>query len=230
MQNSESKVKKNKHFSKRKAVKESNKKKNKESDSKLINSLEKHLKKDGMEKPNLEMRVKNDENINCNRLFPLNSMKGVYNKFNVLLNLSNFSFCEKDFFHDLLHCNSNSSNPVKYKTEVCKFWEINKCCKFNKTCLFAHGSDEIRKKTSNSINNYKTKRCAQFFDNGFCTYGSRCQFLHEIFIFSYKVAIELLVLNYFSINPIEFETFPKRPRLKIFENITKVIKSKKIVK
>ena len=66
MQNSESKVKKNKHFSKRKAVKESNKKKNKESDSKLINSLEKHLKKDGMEKPNLEMRVKNDENINCN--------------------------------------------------------------------------------------------------------------------------------------------------------------------
>jgi len=26
---------------------------------------------------------------------------------------------------------------------------------------------------------YKTKKCRSFFENGFCPYGSRCQFLHS---------------------------------------------------
>ena len=27
--------------------------------------------------------------------------------------------------------------------------------------------------------NYKTKKCIQFYENGYCPYGSRCQFLHK---------------------------------------------------
>jgi hypothetical protein len=38
--------------------------------------------------------------------------------------------------------------------------------------------DEIKLKTN--INpNYKTKKCIQFYENGYCPYGIRCQFLHK---------------------------------------------------
>lgn len=93
--------------------------------------------------------------------------------------------------------NSKKSNDfkLKYKTEKCKFWELYKECKYgdnvSKTlitllsslllllqCAFAHGLEEIKLKTN--INpNYKTKKCIQFYENGYCPYGIRCQFLHK---------------------------------------------------
>ena len=32
-----------------------------------------------------------------------------------------------------------------YKTQLCKFWEKEGKCKFNKNCSYAHGDHELRK-------------------------------------------------------------------------------------
>jgi len=65
----------------------------------------------------------------------------------------------------------------KFKTEQCKYWELNKICKYGDNCAFAHGNTEMRQKVV-PTSNYKTKKCRQFFENGYCPYGARCQFLH----------------------------------------------------
>jgi hypothetical protein len=74
---------------------------------------------------------------------------------------------------------------VKYKTEKCKFFELNRECKYKDNvlyilnkCAFAHGVEDMREKSFVS-NNYKTKQCKQFFEQGHCPYGLRCQFLHK---------------------------------------------------
>mmetsp|Transcript_64142 Transcript_64142/g.73620 ORF Transcript_64142/g.73620 Transcript_64142/m.73620 type:complete len:189 (+) Transcript_64142:372-938(+) len=67
---------------------------------------------------------------------------------------------------------------VKYKTEICKSWELNGSCPFSDKCAFAHGFREIRSKIHVPAN-YKTKPCTQFHERGFCKFGSRCQFRHE---------------------------------------------------
>lgn len=65
----------------------------------------------------------------------------------------------------------------KYKTELCKKWSSG-FCEFNENCIFAHGSDDLRAKI-NEGKNKKSKECNQFFDMGYCIYGSRCQFSHR---------------------------------------------------
>mmetsp|Transcript_52811 Transcript_52811/g.60474 ORF Transcript_52811/g.60474 Transcript_52811/m.60474 type:complete len:242 (+) Transcript_52811:481-1206(+) len=67
---------------------------------------------------------------------------------------------------------------LKYKTEICKNWEVYGSCKFGSSCAFAHGQHEIRRKI-HLHDNYRTKQCKSFFQTGFCIYGSRCQFLHD---------------------------------------------------
>lgn len=116
------------------------------------------------------------------------------------------------------NCSRKSSGEIsfkaKYKTEICKFWELNKTCRFGDTCAFAHGNTEIRKKLIPS-NSYKTKKCKQFFDFGFCLYGSRCQFLHymkDLITFSYKNSLKNL----------KFTASNLARRLMVFEGIFKV--------
>jgi hypothetical protein len=71
----------------------------------------------------------------------------------------------------------NFQNGVKYKTEICKNFEIYNFCKFGSRCCFAHGKSELRKKKDfNDF--YKTKICKHFNENGFCPYGNRCQYFH----------------------------------------------------
>jgi butyrate response factor 1 len=78
----------------------------------------------------------------------------------------------------------DSDFRAKYKTEICKFWGLNKECRYGDNvrflfieCAFAHGNSDMR--TKNFVaSNYKTKKCKQFFDAGYCPYGSRCQFKH----------------------------------------------------
>ena len=113
------------------------------------------------------------------------------------------------------------NSELKYKTEKCKYWEINKCCKYKDNCAFAHGNNEMRQKNI-PTNNYKTKKCKQFFEIGYCPYGPRCQFLHNCssssIYFSYKKAILALIDDK---NANFEEKKSVRPRLKIFEAFTK---------
>lgn len=45
-------------------------------------------------------------------------------------------------------------------------------------CSFAHGHHELRSKTHIG-QLYRTKVCKQFADVGYCSYGPRCQYLHN---------------------------------------------------
>jgi hypothetical protein len=67
----------------------------------------------------------------------------------------------------------NFQNSLKYKTEICKNFEINKTCKWGASCCFAHGREELRIKSTVS-HFFKTKICKNFNKYGFCAYASRC--------------------------------------------------------
>jgi len=66
----------------------------------------------------------------------------------------------------------------KYKTELCKNWELRGVCKFGDKCCFAHGKHELKNKTLIHVK-YKTKPCKQYHQTGYCPYGQRCQYLHK---------------------------------------------------
>ena len=68
---------------------------------------------------------------------------------------------------------------IKYKTELCKYYEINGFCKYGEKCAYAHGKENLRSKVTNS-SAYRTRKCTQFFECGYCPYGSRCQFAHQL--------------------------------------------------
>lgn len=82
--------------------------------------------------------------------------------------------------------NSHSLNikkpvPNKYKTEICRNWEVEGYCRFGDECTFAHGDRELHKRSS-MPSNYKTKICKQFTEEPYyCPYGEKCQFLHLTF-------------------------------------------------
>jgi len=66
----------------------------------------------------------------------------------------------------------------KYKTEMCKNWELRGTCRFGDKCCFAHGRHELKGKALTHVK-YKTKPCKQYHQAGFCPYGQRCQYLHR---------------------------------------------------
>ena len=66
----------------------------------------------------------------------------------------------------------------KYKTELCKYYDLNKGkCKFGDKCSYAHGKENLRPVVHDN-SQYKINPCRQFFEKGYCTYGTRCQFYH----------------------------------------------------
>ena len=69
-----------------------------------------------------------------------------------------------------------TSFVTKFKTELCKNWQVGDC-KFGSKCAFAHGFDELSTK-KNLPSNYKTRICKQFHEEMYCSYGARCQFIH----------------------------------------------------
>ena len=117
---------------------------------------------------------------------------------------------------------------TKWKTEICRYWEMYGECKYGDNCAFAHGDSELKQRKMTF--NYKTKPCKQFFEIGYCSYGTRCQFSHKKEdlkdqkketqdknnnISYLKIIEELLSED----NNISHELI-KRPRLMTFENIT----------
>jgi hypothetical protein len=66
-----------------------------------------------------------------------------------------------------------------YKTELCHTWMETGRCRYGKACQFAHGEHELRSKNRHA--KYKTQMCKFYHaGEGFCTYGSRCCFTHEL--------------------------------------------------
>jgi len=126
----------------------------------------------------------------------------------------------------------------KYKTELCKNWELRGTCKFGDKCSFAHGRHELQNKTALHTK-YKTKPCKQYHQIGYCPYGQRCQYLHKealkpnIFFVPTEEALTsdykcytydlLQEINKMCNNNEEIEKIleklPKRPRLQVFQDI-----------
>jgi hypothetical protein len=115
---------------------------------------------------------------------------------------------------------------TKWKTEICRNWEMYGQCKFGDSCAFAHGDSELKKRKLTF--NYKTKPCKQFFELGYCSYGCRCQFSHKKEDFKKEIgSINDEEVSYLKIikeflsddNQISHELV-KRPRLMTFEKIT----------
>ena len=67
---------------------------------------------------------------------------------------------------------------MKFKTELCKNFELRGFCKFGDTCSFAHGKHELQQK-KHLHEKYKTRLCKDFHETGYCSYGQRCQYLHK---------------------------------------------------
>jgi len=120
---------------------------------------------------------------------------------------------------------------TKWKTEICKYWEMYGQCKYGTNCAFAHGDSELKQRKLSF--NYKTKPCKQFFELGVCSYGVRCQFSHKkedyirqqnekgiIDINNNQISYLKIIKEFLSgeNNNISHELI-KRPRLKTFENI-----------
>ena len=135
--------------------------------------------------------------------------------------------------------NLNSKKPVpnKYKTEICRNWELEGFCRFGDECTFAHGGVELNRKAS-MPSNYKTKVCTQFTEEPFyCPYGEKCQFLHISCNKSNKASnkqaqyseilnetikqLEKRIMHLDNFEEFEIpESVFKKPRLSVFENLT----------
>lgn len=77
----------------------------------------------------------------------------------------------------------NVCQEERYKTELCKNWiEIGRC-RFNDTCRFAHGLDDLNhsmKIFDGKPNpNFKKNNCGNFYGKFYCNYGYKCVFRHE---------------------------------------------------
>lgn len=119
------------------------------------------------------------------------------------------------------------SNPSqKYKTELCKKYQISGFCPYGNKCQFAHGEGELVSKLKEI--NYKKEKCKSFYEKGYCPYGNRCKFQHDErkfkdVNFSYFY-FRMFLLNYFGFlkNNKKFQEKTKilfNKRLKVFENI-----------
>jgi len=124
----------------------------------------------------------------------------------------------------------------KYKTEMCKNWELRGRCKFGDKCCFAHGRGELKAKVLTHVK-YKTKPCKQYHQTGYCPYGQRCQYLHKEAIQPnvfcnpaegrHKINAQIYDIlhdvNRLCSTDVELKVvldrLPKRPRLSVFEKM-----------
>ncbi|MPC70968.1 Zinc finger protein 36, C3H1 type-like 1 [Portunus trituberculatus] len=63
------------------------------------------------------------------------------------------------------------SNPLRYKTELCRSFEESGDCRFGQACTFAHGLRELRAVLRHP--RYKTDLCRTYHGAGYCQYGAR---------------------------------------------------------
>lgn len=83
----------------------------------------------------------------------------------------------------------NRSNNPLYKTRLCERFEAEGYCPYDTKCTFAHGTEELRERTvehieevvngrteSNDNGLFKTKLCERYMKGNFCQYGPKCNF------------------------------------------------------
>ena len=186
------------------------------------------------------LKNKFDSNVNTNtknkKKFKFDSRK--YSKDSSNLSTSNEDFTEKEYNFSFNNKTNNTNTAtsifkgkasdfkIKYKTELCKFYELSGQCKYGDNCAYAHGVENLRSKVTNTTA-YRTKKCIQFFENGYCPYGSRCQFQHQLKNnilnnpyekgMSYKKILE--IISKFE-NIRNIKKLVEKPRLEIFKEIT----------
>ena len=134
------------------------------------------------------------------------------------------------YYNEREYTEEYNNFKTKWKTEICRYWEIYGECKYGDSCAFAHGDSELKKRKMTF--NYKTKPCKQFFELGYCSYGCRCQFSHkkegsskweknEIGNSSDNEVSYLKIIKEFLSKDDEIShELVKRPRLMTFEKIT----------
>ena len=189
---------------------------------------------------------KNKFDLNCNSIndlphkFIITSDSRKYSKDSSNLSTSNEDYSDYDIHPSSQKTSGiNNSNfkgkasdfKIKYKTELCKFYEMTGRCKYGENCAYAHGIENLRSKVTNTTA-YRTKKCIQFFDNGYCPYGSRCQFKHQLKDnivnnpydkgMSYKKILDIISKIE---NIINIKKLVEKPRLNVFKEITGDINS-----
>ena len=158
-----------------------------------------------------------------------------YSKDSSNISTSNEDISEQDLFPSSQKHQINTSTnfkgkasdfKIKYKTELCKFYEMTGKCKYGENCAYAHGIENLRSKVTNTTA-YRTKKCIQFFESGYCPYGSRCQFQHQLKNniinnpydsgMSYQRILEIISK---SENVRNIKKLVKKPRLNIFKEMS----------
>ena len=116
----------------------------------------------------------------------------------------------------------------KYKTELCKYFEIRGYCKYGDNCAYAHGKENLRLKVTNT-SAYRTKKCTQFFEKGYCPYGNRCQFAHQLESniinnpFDKKMSYSKILETFSKIESLEnIVNIIEKPRLQVFKDIVNI--------
>ena len=101
----------------------------------------------------------------------------------------------------------NKFDP-KYKTELCKKFQNTGQCPYGYKCRFAHGEEELVKKSKGL--NYKKKPCKTFKEKGYCPYGYRCSFRHN------EMTFEETSFSYFYLQLALFKRYNFLPSRKSF--------------
>ena len=158
----------------------------------------------------------------------------ISNKYNIIpdsrkysKDSSNISTSNEDISEYPTNFKGKASDfKIKYKTELCKFYEMTGKCKYGESCAYAHGIENLRTKVTNTTA-YRTKKCIQFFENGYCPYGNRCQFQHQLKNniinnpydkeMSYQKILEIISKME---NVRNIKKMVEKPRLNIFKEIS----------
>ncbi|KAG9478288.1 hypothetical protein GDO78_013336 [Eleutherodactylus coqui] len=72
----------------------------------------------------------------------------------------------------------STPSTSRYKTELCRSYQLSGYCRYDEKCQFAHGPSELRVICRHP--KYKTELCRTYHTTGFCPYGIRCHFIHNI--------------------------------------------------
>lgn len=68
---------------------------------------------------------------------------------------------------------NDADSNTRYKTELCRHYDMFNCCPLNDNCHFAHGPDELKRAREHP--RYRTEVCKNVKN---CPFGQTCHFIH----------------------------------------------------